>query len=359
MSIFRSILWNIRMLLLAMSSICVLTHVALGEYRDPTTRVNVNEQTDLFEKSTDDYSGLQRQIDGQKDSAMESVRSGGGMGYLVKGSREEIEQNAAELASIKATELNSRGTEEMAKQNVINELYVDYSQPLNKQHLKDAKRIAKGQDELMGNLLERLKDIGVDCKTVKGLLEQEPTYYLQLETITQKDTVYNQTFCEQLRNTYNCEDTVSLTCQRKGKGFGEWEPRAIKFSGHALHTEKMNWGYAVKWKNKRWGWHITPQHPKSLGAFGNTQVDSIWHNNPGAIIADARAYIASKLGVLLEQIGENVEFPDSGRGMGNIGGVGHRWRVVWDEYEFKYQFREAFDICEEWKEDWTERCRLQ
>ena len=67
--------------------------------------------------------------------------------------------------------------------------------------LKDAKKIAKGQDELMRNLLEKLADVGVDCKTVKGPLEQEPTYYLQVEKEVQKDTVYNQTFCEELRNT--------------------------------------------------------------------------------------------------------------------------------------------------------------
>ena len=338
------------------AAVCLLAHSAYGEYRDVTTKVNVNEQTDLFEKSTGDYSGLQKQIEAQKDAGLDSVRSGGGIEYLAKESREEIEQNAAGLSSIKATELSSQGTGEMVKQNVINELYVDYSKPLNKQHLVDAKKLAKGQDELMRNLLAKLQDIGVDCKTVKGPVEQEPTYYLKVEQTQHKDTVYNKTICEELRNTYQCNDSVSLTCARKGIGYGEWEARTIKFPGHVLHNEKMNWGYAVKWKNKRWGWHITPDHQQ---ARGETQADSIWVRNPGAIIADARAYIAAKLGVLLEQIGEHVGFPGSGRGIGNINGGFQRWRVVWDEYEFNYQFREAFDTCEEWKEDWTERCRLK
>jgi len=335
---------------------CLLVHVACGEYRDVTTRVNVNEQTDLFEKSTDDYAGLQRQIEAGKEAGLESVRSGGGMEYLVKESREEIEQNASGLSSIKATELNSRGTEEMSRQNVIDDLYVDYSKPLNKQHLVDAKKIAQGQDELMRNLLEKLQDIGVDCKTTKGLVEQEPTYYLRVEQTKHKDTVYNKTICEELRNIYQCNDSVALTCARKGKGYGEWEPRMIKFSGGMLHNEKMNWGWAVKWKNKRWGWHITPNHPRG---FGDYQVDSIWRTNPGAIIADARGYIAAKLNVSIEQIGEHVGFPASGRGIGNINEGFPRWRAVWDEYEFSYQFREAYDLCEEWLEDWMERCRLQ
>ena len=54
-----------------------------------------------------------------------------------------------------------------------------------------------------------------------------------------------------------------------------------------------------------------------------------------------------------------MHFPPSGRGEGGINPVGHRWRVVWDEYEFGYSYREAFDICEEWEEDWTERCALK
>ena len=337
-------------------AVYLLMHAAYGEYRDVTTRVNINEQTDLFEKSTGDYSGLQRQIEDQKDAGLESVRSAGGMDWLAKESREEIEQQVDKLSSIKATDLNSHGTQEVTRQNVINELYVDYSKLLNKQHLVDAKKLAKGQDELMRNLLEKLQDIGVDCKTVKGPIEQEPTYYLKMEQTQHKDTVYNKTICEELRNTYQCNDSVSLTCARKGKGYSEWEARTIRFPGHALHNEKMNWGFAREWKKKRFGWHITPDHPKI--SFGD-QVDSIWRKNPGAIIADARAYIAVKLGVSIEQIGEHVGFPYSGRGIGNIVPVNHRWRVVWDEYEFTYQFREAFDICEEWTEDWTERCKLQ
>ena len=48
------------------------------------------------------------------------------------------------------------------------------------------------------------------------------------------------------------------------------------------------------------------------------QVDSIWRNNPAAIMADAHLYIASGLGVSIEQI-EHVQFPASGRGIGNTG----------------------------------------
>lgn len=331
---------------------------AKAEYSDPTTQVNVNEQTDLFENSMDDWGGLQDQIRNQKSSTIEGIERKQGLDSISSNSQLEIESSAAILSSIKATDLNSRGTEELSKENIMNDIYVDFSRPLNKQHMVDAKKLAKGQDKLMGDLLEKLREIGVDCKTVKGPVEKEPTYYLQIEKTQHKDTVYNKTICEELRNSYRCTDSVSLTCKRRGTGYGEWEPRKIRFNGYVLHNAKMNWGYALKWKRKRWGWHITPNHPKG-GFFGpEAQVDSKWKNNPAAIMADARAYIALQLGVSIEQIGENVQFPASGRGIGNIGGVGCRWRVVWDEYEFGYSYRDAYDTCEEWEEDWTERCDL-
>lgn len=112
---------------------------------------------------------------------------------------------------------------------------------------------------------------------------------------------------------------------------GEWH--AINFNGTTLHNEKMDWGYAVKWKTKRWGWHITPFH--NPDHHGEVQVDSCWYNNPHAIIDDAKQYIADQIGVPIYRIAA-VEFPPSGRGVGNITPVGCRWRVVWEYYEFKY-----------------------
>lgn len=339
---------NIASLIFAL--IVALSSSARAEYSDPTTMVNVNEQTDLFEKSMDDWGGLQDQVSNQKSSTLEGIEGKQGLDSISSKSQAEIESSAGSLSSIKATDLNSRGTEELSKDNIMNDIYVDFSRPLNKQHMVDAKKLAKGQDRLMGNLLDKLKEIGVDCKTVKGPVAKEPTYYLQIEKTQHKDTVYNKTICEELRNRYRCTDSVALTCKRKGQRYGEWEPRTIRFNGHVLHNEKENWGWAVYWKRKRWGWHITLRHGGGS--------ESPWRNNPAAIIADARAYIAEQLGVSLEQIGEYVTFPPSGRGEGSINPVGHRWRVVWDEYEFGYSYREAFDICEEWEEDWTKRCDL-
>ena len=208
------------------------------------------------------------------------------------------------------------------------------------------------------NFLDTLKAVGFDCHTVKGPIHKEPTYYIQIKRENQNNTDYDQFFCEELRNKYDCRDQLDLTCKRFGKGYTDWEARTIRFNGHVLHNEKENWGWAVHWKTKRWGWHIHSHHPKKSG-LGGDRSESPWQNNPAAIIADARAYIAAQLGVSVDQIGEDITFPPSGRGEGSINSVGHRWRVVWDEYEFGYMYRDVFDTCEEWQEDWTERCTIK
>ena len=321
-------------------------------------RTNINEVTDLFDRNIEDKEGLFKEMRGQNENAISLIGSKQAVGMTP--GMDEVETEVSKLNSIKEIDFDSSGRSKRASEEFRfydeNKLEPDYTKSGNRLHKRDADDIAHASGELMGDLMKKLKELNIDCKTVKGPVVIEPTYYIDLKREEQRNTDYDQFFCEEPRNKYNCNDSVSLTCTKKGIGFGEWQSKTIRFPGHSLHNEKMNWGWAVKWKNKRWGWHITPNHQQ---VSGETQIDSIWKNNPGAIIADARAYIAFKLSVSIEQIGEHVGFPGGGRGIGNINEGFPRWRVVWDEYEFSYQFREAFDICEVWKEDWTERCVLQ
>jgi hypothetical protein len=322
-----------------------------------------NKQTDLFDKSVDNLSDFTGKLEAGKQGGIDSM--GGehgnpqGLQYITKKSKGELGGESGKLESIGENDLASRGREEMIKKDSLNELYTDYSRPLNKQHLKDAKTIANAQDELLKNLLEKLKDLGVDCKTIKGDKKIEPEYFLQTKNTTHKDTIYNQTFCEELRNNYNCNDTATLTCAKIVKKFKNPEARKIKLDGHWLHHNTNDWGWAVQWETKRWGWHIHSHRPKGGFALLKSPSGSIWQGNPKAIIADARAYIANHLGVPIEQIGEHVEFPPGGMGIGNINPVGCRWRVAWDWYEFGYTYREVYHVCEQWAEDWTERCTIK
>lgn len=322
---------------------------------------NINEVTDLFDRSVESKDQYIEDLEGIRAGGIANIEKGESLQHIQEIDKSEAE--ASRLSSIRAVDLdeegrNARNGEEYSFYDE-GEFEPDLTKPGNREHKRDVIDIVNATAELLSNLTSKLKELGVDCKTVKGPVQREPIYRIEVKREAQNNTEYDQFFCEEPRNKYNCKDSVSLTCKRIGKGYGEWEPSTIRFNGHVLHNQKMNWGYAIKWKYKRWGWHITPNHPNPKSFGHETQIDSIWRKNPAAIIADARAYIALQLGVSIEQIGEHVQFPASGRGIGNIGGVGCRWRVVWDEYEFGYSYRDAYDICEEWEEDWTESCKLK
>lgn len=332
----------------------IFNTIAKADHREKEIPTQQNEQTELFKKSINNYEDFTNKLEQGKQEGIDSLGGNNGtpegLQYITKKNKSELEEESKNL-DIEANDLESRGRQKMIESNSLNELYRDYTKAGEKKHLEDAKAIARAQEALLQNLLGKLKELGIDCKTVKGDKKVEPEYYLQTKITTHKDTIYNQVLCEELRNQYNCRDELSLTCKKFGKRYGDWESRTIRFKGQVLHDTKENWGWAVHWKTKRWGWHIHSHHQKNS--------ESSWQNNPAAIIADARAYIASQLGVSIEQIGENVDFPQNGRGEGSINYVGHRWRVVWDEYEFGYMYRDEFDTCEEWEEDWDERCVIK
>ena len=325
---------------------------------------NINEVTDLFDRHIDNKDQLLHELKDQNNSAIDNIKSGAGVNSIE--GINDAESKASELKNIEETDLENKGREKRASKEYQfydeNELEPNYNKSGNKLHKLDAEDIVNATEESMRklgkNFLDKLKAVGVDCHTVKGPVHKEPTYYIEVKRENQNNTDYDQFFCEELRNKYDCRDQLDLTCKRFGKGYTDWELRTIRFNGHVLHNEKENWGWAVHWKTKRWGWHIHSHHPKKSG-WGGSPSESPWRNNPAAIIADARAYIASQLGVSIDQIGEDITFPPSGRGVGSINPVGHRWRVVWGEYEFGYMYRDVFDTCEEWQEDWTERCNLK
>ena len=341
--------------------ICV-NHGVMADYLDPTGKTNVNVQTNLFKESVGDVQEFEGHIDEGRNAAIGKLNSPNeGVGFISGKSQEEVESNASSLSAINANDLQDKGTKKMLEENIIEEIYIDETKPLNIEHQKDAKKIADASDLLLAKLMDLLKALDIDCKTVKGNKEIEPEYHLEIKKEKTKDTVYNKTLCEELRNKYNCTDELKVKCTRTGPRYGEWQYKTIRFGGAELHNSKVDWGYARKRCRKEWDWLITPNHPKR-GVFGygdSLQVDSCWRDNPAAIIADARVFIAGKVGAGLDQIREDIVFPPEGRGIGNqFWGVG-RWRHPWEEYEFGYWYRDIYQVCELWDEDWTEECKLQ
>jgi hypothetical protein len=214
----------------------IFTSIAKGDHLEQEIPTQKNKQTDLFDKSVDNLSDFTGKLEAGKQGGIDSM--GGehgnpqGLQYITKKSKGELGGESGKLESIGENDLASRGREEMIKKDSLNELYTDYSRPLNKQHLKDAKTIANAQDELLKNLLEKLKDLGVDCKTIKGDKKIEPEYFLQTKTSNHKDTLYNQTFCEEPRGEYRCTNGLTLHCSDSSYVAGS----ISNVSGNMAHT---------------------------------------------------------------------------------------------------------------------------
>lgn len=142
------------------------------QYLDSINKTNINEVDPLFEKNIDNYQSWSRQIEDSKAGFARGVENSQGLGDLVD--HDKLQSEADRLSSIEAEDLSNKGWEESAKDPFYNEMLVDYSRPGMMAHKQDAEMIANASSKMMDNLLGKLKDIGVDCKTVKGNKEIEP-----------------------------------------------------------------------------------------------------------------------------------------------------------------------------------------
>lgn len=322
-------------------------------YQVLAIQTQVNEVTDLFDKHIEDKGELLQNLKEQNDNAIEQIRS--------RSHHESIEGidgaegKVGELNSINETDLDETGRQKRSSKEYQfydeNELEPDYTKSGNRMHKLDADDIVTSTEKTMRqvgtDLMKRLIELGFNCKTVKGAVIKEPTYYIEIKREDQKNTEYDQFFCEEPRNQYNCNDNLTLTCAKTGVRYREWQDREIVLGGHMLYHNYMDWGWSVKWKRKRHGWHISgyPGSESSLSAQGITD--------------GVRLFIANNLGVGIDQIHPTIGFPPSGRGIGNITPLYSRWRVAWDNYVFKYKYRDSYQVCEVWSEDWNERCMLK
>ena len=75
--------------------------VIASSYKDPTSKTNVNVQTDLFRKSVGDVEVFKSQVQEEEREAIEKLRSGDdhGVEFISGTSRKEIDENTSELMS--------------------------------------------------------------------------------------------------------------------------------------------------------------------------------------------------------------------------------------------------------------------
>ena len=212
---------KVRVKLTIVFCIRLLEASAYGAYRDPIAKTNINPKTDLFEKEIEDYGTFEKAMDALKEQAVNGITSSGNLKLISDKTDDEIKAAAGDLSSIRATELQAKGREEVLRTDMM-ELHVDYTDPLIAGHKKDASRIAEASGELLGKLTELFKEFGIDCKAVKGNKVIEPEYYIEIKKEKVKDTVYTKTMCEEPRNKYNCRDILSMRCSKRGIRWGLW-----------------------------------------------------------------------------------------------------------------------------------------
>jgi hypothetical protein len=327
----------------------------------PEVQTQLNERTDLFQKSVDNLPSLEKSLEEKNQATISAMGDGKtsmpqGLSSITKQSKSELENESGKLESIHENDLNNIGRDEMIKKNILNELYPDYSRPLNKQYMKDAKALSEGQNKLLASLLAKLKAIGVDCKTIKGDAKHEPEYFIKINTTNHKDTIYNQTFCEELRDKYHCNDEVALKCSKRGMKWSEWQDKQIRVPGGEL----IKSGKAVFWVDhtgkKCFEYKLSVQGRKSW--FGQSQPDLY-------VVNQMREFLATKhKGSTIDNISTDM-FSWWEGGLFSISGWSYCGRVLgskdyaWSTYVINYKYRDGHEICEQWSEDWTERCRLQ
>lgn len=256
--------------------------ISFADYQEPTTKTNINKQSDLFERSVGDVKVFSDQVEAGKEGAVNSVQGDLPLEVLTGKPKNQVDGASGDLSSIKASDLENRGREEMVKSGVINQIYVDEESPLFQQAKKDAHAIANASGALIGKLTEKLKDIGIDCKTVNGNKEVEPEYYLEIKKEPAKDTIYNQKICQELRNKYDCRDILKLKCEAfseqaanakivniTASGYGRNNGSGGLFSGGGrfVRNPAVNRQQAGLYTNitasvgDREGWRVAPNGP--------------------------------------------------------------------------------------------------
>ena len=352
---------KIRVKLTIVFCIRLLEASAYGVYRDPIAKTNINPKTDLFEKEIEDYSAFEKAIDALKEQAVNGITSSRNLELISDKTDDELKAAAGDLSSIRATELQAKGREEVLRTGIMEELHVDYTNPLNAAHQKDAVSIADASGDLLGKVLVLFKEFGIDCRAAQGNKVIEPEYHIEIKKEQIKDTVYTKTMCEEPRNKYNCRDILSMRCSKRGIRWGLWQSRQIVISGSELFRS----GKTVFWVDhtgRSCFEYKLSVGPRTIGGFFSaprTIPPNSYH------VALIREFLVTKHpGSTLDNISTEMSSWWSG-GLFSVDGwyyggrrLGHK-DYGWRSYTVNYQYRDGYPVCEQWSEDWSETCILQ
>lgn len=322
-TIFVALLW------VAMQ---IITNVAFSQYLDEQFETNINKVDPLFERSVQNLEEFKAEIEQDKGLIAEQIGQNKMPPIADSG---KIANESARLESLDVLALDSVARAELAKDTFHNDMFVDLSKPGTQAHLEDAKKIAEGSSKMIGGIIANLKDIGVDCKTVKGNIEKDPEYFMEFKKEVdskKKDTIYDQHFCERSRNRYSCTSSLSMQCTSEGKQWGEWQDRTITLPSIEVLRRYLLQGHQYFISKNKDAKTVMPEDIMQPGI---------------------REMIAQALGVELGQIYKDV-YQD------RDWSPSARWYLEYrEDMSFKYKYRDWKKICTSWSEVWHENCSLK
>ena len=187
-------------------------------YAKEVVRTNQNVASEFFEQAIDNKDELEQSLKHAKEQAGKGITDQEGLKSL-NVTQDEVNNKTTQLSSINAYDLESAGRLERAKEenHYYELLEVDHSAPGQTRHKQDMEQIANASGKLIAKLTEGLKDIGVDCKKTKGNKEVEPQYVIDTEQEHTSDITYTKVICEQPQNSYDCAQSLKLTCKQAGE----------------------------------------------------------------------------------------------------------------------------------------------
>ena len=187
-------------------------------YAKEAVRTNQNVASEFFEQAIDNKDELEQSLKHAKEQAGKGITDQEGLKSL-NVTQDEVNNKTTELNSINSYDLESAGRLERAKEenHYYELLEVDHSAPGQTRHKQDMEQIANASGKLIAKLTEGLKDIGVNCKKTKGNKEVEPQYVIDTEQEHTSDITYTKVICEQPQNSYDCAQSLKLTCKQAGE----------------------------------------------------------------------------------------------------------------------------------------------
>ena len=328
-------------------------------------KTNINEVTNLFDRHIENKDGLLQDMKQQNDKAVEQIRSRESHDAIE--GIEGTEGKAGELNSIKETDLDAAGRAKRVSSEYQfydeNELEPDYSKPGNRMHKQDGETIVEATEKTMrdlgSDLMKKLSTLGFNCKTVKGPVQKEPVYYIDIKREDMKNTEYDQFFCEEPKNQYNCNDALTLNCKTRGIAWGPWQDKHIRIPGGELVNFGRNFFWIDHTAKRCFEYKLSVQG-RSMGFFRRSNIPPEPH-----VVNGMREFLVTKHpGSTIDNISTEMSSWWEG-GLFSIDGwiyLGRRLGskdYAFTTYIVNYKYRDGNPACFEWSEDWTERCTLK